>query len=196
MKTSAKHLLLYGILTGCCMISQPVISESTWGTPTADNTLSATARLNLKVVIPRFLSFQIGSRGEAVDTLSIEPLPDKMGDGTVVSATAGDAAAGSGASVNLRSNAGQITLTATNDGGIGGLGSRGAISLVEISALNDTPVLAAPTLTDAAGSTSRMTLTRGNITDLAATWRYEYRNLHAVDPGTYRAEIIYTAASP
>jgi hypothetical protein len=98
--------------------------------------------------------------------------------------------------VNLRSNAGQITLTATNDGGIRGLGSRGAISLVEISALNDTPVLAAPTLTDAAGSTSRTTVTRGNITDLAATWRYEYRNLHAVDPGTYRAEIIYTAASP
>jgi len=178
------------------MISQPVISESTSGTPTADHTLSATARLNLKVVIPRFLSFQIGSRGDAVDTLSIEPLPDKMGDGTVVSATAGDAAAGSGASVNLRSNAGQITLTATNDGGIRGLGSRGAISLVEISALNDTPVLAAPTLTDAAGSTSRTTVTRGNITDLAATWRYEYRNLHAVDPGTYRAEIIYTAASP
>jgi hypothetical protein len=179
-----------------CLASAYTGAESTTDATPVGNTLSATARLRLTVVIPRFLSFRIGSRGETIDTLTFEPPPEKVGDGSIVSASGGNAAAGSGARVNLRSNAGEITLTATNDGGIGGLGSHGAISLADISTLSDTPELAAPALTDAGGSTSRTSVTGGNVTDLAATWRYEYSNRHAVDSGTYRAEIIYTAASP
>ncbi|MGB7931432.1 MAG: hypothetical protein WCH04_04300 [Gammaproteobacteria bacterium] len=196
MKNDRKSVVVHAVALIFCLASAYTGAESTTGAAPVGNTLSATARLRLTVVIPRFLSFRIGSRGETIDTLSFEPPPDKVGNGSVVSATGGDAAAGSGARVNLRSNAGEITLTATNDGGIGGLGSRGAVSLADISTLSDTPELAAPALTDAGGSTSRTSVTGGNVTDLAATWRYQYRNLHAVDPGTYRAEIIYTAASP
>jgi hypothetical protein len=42
---------------------------------------------------------------------------------------------------------------------------------------------------------SRPPVIRGKVTDLAATWRYEYSTRQAVEPGTYRAEITYTAAS-
>jgi hypothetical protein len=196
MNTGWKTLLLYAVALTFCLASPCTRAESTTRTAHVGSTFSATARLRLTVVIPRFLSFQVGTRSETVDTLSFEPEPDHVGDGTVVSATGGNAAAGSGTRVKLRSNAGQITLTVNNDGGVGGLGSRGAISLAEISTLSDTPQLAAPALTDAGGSISRPPVMRGKVTDLAATWRYEYENRHAVDPGTYRAEIIYTAASP
>jgi hypothetical protein len=196
MKNDRKSLVVHAVALIFCLASAYTGAESTIDAAPVGNTLSATARLRLTVVIPRFLSFQVGSSGQTIDTLSFEPQPDKVGDGSIVSATGGNAAAGSGARVNLRSNAGEITLTANNDGGIGGLGSHGAISLADISTLSDTPELAAPALTDAGGSTSRTSVTRGKVTDLAATWRYQYRNQRPVDPGTYRAEIIYTAASP
>ena len=171
----------------CSMAAPCIQAESTTYSGPITNALSASARLGLRVVIPRFLFFQVGSRGNTVDTLTFQPPPESVGDGSTVNATGGNAASG---------NAGQITITATNDGGGGGLGSAGAISLAEISTSSDTPELAAPILTDPGGDTSRATVTHGNVTDLNAIWRYEYRNLHAVDPGTYRAEIIYTAASP
>jgi len=197
MKNESKQLIVHAVALILCLAAPCTRAESTTDTAPAGNAFSTTARLRLTVVIPRFLSFRIGSPRGTIDTLTFEPLLDKVGDGSVVSAPGGDAAAGSGTRVNLRSNAGEITLTATNDGGIGGLGSRGAISLADISTLSDTPKLVAPALTNAGGSTSRTNLTGGKVTDLAATWRYGYRNLlHAVDPGTYRAEIIYTAASP
>lgn len=196
MNTGWKSLHVYTVALTFCLASPYTRAESTTSTAHVGSTFSATARLRLTVVIPRFLSFQVGSDGETIDTLNFEPEPDQVGNGTVVSATGGNAAADSGARVNLRSNAGQITITANNDGGVGGLGSSGAISLAEISTLSDTPQLAAPVLTDAGGSVSRPPVIRGKFTDLAATWRYEYENRHAVDPGTYRAEIIYTAASP
>jgi hypothetical protein len=196
MNTGWKTLFVFAVVTTFCLATPCIMAESTTSTARVGSTFSASARLRLTVVIPRFLSFQVGTRGDTVDTLSFEPEPDRVGDGTVVSATGGNAAAGSGARVKLRSNAGQIILTVNNDGGAGGLGSRGAISLAEISTLSDTPQLAAPVLTDAGGSVSRPPVIRGKVTDLAAIWRYEYENRHAVNPGTYRAEITYTAASP
>jgi hypothetical protein len=196
LKNDRKPLLVHAVVLISCLGAPCTRAESTTHATPVGDTLTATARLGLTVVIPRFLSFRIGNRGETIDTLTFEPSPDRVGDGSIVNATGGDAAGGGGTRVNLRSNAGQITITTSNDDGAGGLGSRGAVSLTEISTLSDTPDLAAPALTDAGGSTSRATITRGNITDLATTWRYEYNNRHAVDSGTYRAEIIYTAASP
>jgi hypothetical protein len=195
MKNDGKPLFVHAVALIFCLAAPCTGAESTTHAAPVGNTLTATARLGLTVMIPRFLSFRIGNRGETVETLSFEPEPDQVGDGTVVTATGGDAAGGGGARVNLHSNAGQITLTVNNDGGVGGLGSRGAISLAEISTLSDTPDLAAPVLSDAGGSMSRPPVIRGKVTDLAATWRYEYSNRQAVEPGTYRAEITYTAAS-
>ena len=187
LKNDGKPLLVHAVVLISCLGAACARAESTTQATPVANTLTATARLRLTVVIPRFLSFRIGNRGSTIDTLTFEPSPNRVGDGSNVNATGGDAAGGGGTRVNLRSNAGQITITTSNDDGVGGLGSRGAVSLAEISTLSDTPDLAAPALTDAGGSTSRATVTRGNITDLVATWHYQYRNLH---------EIIYTAASP
>ena len=180
----------------CSMTTAYTSAESTIHTAPIANTLSATASLGLKVVIPRFLFFQIGSRGDTVDTLAFEPSADNVGNGSIVNATGGNAAAGSSARIDPRGNAGQITITATNDDGVGGLGSGGAISQAEIRTLSVTPERATPILTDSGGDTARATVSRGNVTDRKAIWRYEYKNLHAVAPGMYRAGIIYTVASP
>jgi hypothetical protein len=177
-------------------MSAAVLAETGSSTGASGNELSASARLKLRVVIPRFLHFQVGSAGTTVDTIAFEPAVGAVGNGIAVAGTGGDASGGSGTRVELRSNAGQITIAADNDGGIGGLGSSGAISLSEIMARSDSSDLQTPQLTDAGGTTATATLTDGDVTDRRATWSYEYQNSRATEPGSYGAEIVYTAFSP
>jgi hypothetical protein len=194
MKIIVKQVVTVYILCACAITSYNVPAEtgSTTGTPGTE--FSTSARLKLRVIIPRFLHFQVGSAGATVDTIAFEPLPDTVGNGVAVAGTGGDA--GGGASVELRSNAGQITIVADNDGGAGGLGSSGTISLSEITAHSDSSDLQTPQLTDAGMTTTKATLTDGDVTVRRATWSYVYNNSHTVEPGTYGAEIIYTAVSP
>jgi len=196
MKFIIKQSVTIYFLCICSTISPPVLAEtgSTTSLPGAE--ISTSARLKLRVIIPRFLQFQVGSADTTIDTITSEPAPDAVGDGVTIAGTGGNASGGSGAEVVLHSNAGQVTIVAGNDGGAGGLGSSGAISLSEITARSDSSDLQTPQLTDAGGSTARATLTGGDITDRRATWSYVYNNRHTAEPGVYSAEIVYTAVSP
>ncbi|RLA00854.1 MAG: hypothetical protein DRQ45_06780 [Gammaproteobacteria bacterium] len=159
-------------------------------------TLSAAARLNLRVTIPRFLLFRVGTAGGTIDQIAFAPAAGIVGDSSSVSGTGGDAGGGSGANVAVRSNGGQITITETNDGGVGGLGSGGGISLSEISVSSDNASLDTPILSDTGGGTSSPTLNGGNVTNRTAVWTYAYDNTTTPADGNYDAQIIYTAASP
>jgi hypothetical protein len=194
MKSILKQLLILTLawLPGIA----PLVAETVTVAGPQGSELSAATRLNLRVVIPRFLHFRVGRPSASVDSLAFEPATDAAGDGMAVSGTGGDAAGGSGTGVVLRSNAGQITIVSGNDGGIGGLGSNGGISLSEITVRSDSAGLQTPQLSDAGGTTATAILSRGGITDRRAIWSYEYDNSRAVEPGSYSAAIIYTATSP
>ena len=194
MKITVKQVVTVYFLCACATTSYNVPAESGSTTGTPGTEFSTSARLKLRVIIPRFLQFQVGSAGATVDTIAFEPLPDNVGNGVAVAGTGGDA--GGGASVELRSNAGQITIVAENDGGAGGLGSSGTISLSEITAHSDSSDLQTPQLTDAGMTTTKASVTDGDVTVRRATWSYVYNNSHTVETGTYGAEIIYTAVSP
>ena len=181
-------------MSSCLLYGVQAETGSATGAP--DGNMTSSARLKLRVIIPRFLQFQVGSPGTSVDTISFQPAVDAVGNGVAVSGTGGDASSGSGASVLVRSNAGQITIVADNDGGNGGLGSSGAISLSEITALSDSSDLQTPQLSDSGATTTTATPTGGDVTDRRATWSYSYNNSRAVEPGSYDAEIVYTAVSP
>ena len=196
MKNMIKQAVTVYVLWVCTTTSHPILAETGSATGVPNTEMSATARLRLRVIIPRFLHFQVGSAGTTVDTITFEPAPGAVGDGVAVTGTGGDASGGSGTRVKLRSNAGQITIVADNDGGIGGLGSSGTISLSEITARSDSADLQTPQLTDAGGTVAKATLTGGDVTDRRATWSYEYHNSSAIEPGSYGAEIVYTAFSP
>jgi hypothetical protein len=187
-----KHIAtvcVLGLLAGASP-HLPAESDATRGTGGSD--VSAVARLKLRIVIPRFLYFRVGAVGSSVEAVAFEPATDSVGDGISVAGTAG----GSATRVALRSNAGEITIVADNDGGTGGLGNGGPISLSEITARSDSAALQTPQLTDSGGTTIKATPTGGDITDRRAIWSYAYRNRNAVEPGTYSAEIVYTAVSP
>lgn len=165
---------------------------------TGAGNLTTNARLNLRVTIPQFLFFRVGTVGGSVDQITFAPAAANVGDSSSISGSGGDAASGSGASVALRSNAGAITITEDNNGAGSGLsnGAGGNISLSEITVTSDNPSLETPTLSDAGNlGTSSPSLNAGNVTNRTAVWTYAYDNTTTPDEGNYDIEITYTAAN-
>lgn len=170
---------------------------------------SAAARHDFIVVIPAFLFFGVGAgattpmvANATIGSITFTVPAASVGLGTPVAGTGGDAAA-SAANVRVIGNNGQVTITATNDGGGNGLGTGvpadGFIPLTQITTTASNAALPAPALTNAGGTTSLPTVT-GRVTNLAGTWTYSYLNTVTPAAGTYggngRGRVTYTATMP
>mgnify|MGYP003573512449 CR=1 FL=1 len=177
------------LMTSC--IPAAVMADS--GSDIGGGNLSADARLNLRVIIPRFLLFRVGSLG-SVDTITFAPTDAEVGDGNPIAGTGGDVG-GNGATVAVRSNGGPISISEANDGGAGGLGTGGAISLTEITVTSDNTALETPPLSDGGGNSINVTVSNGNVTNRTAIWSYTYDNTTTPADGSYDADITYTAAN-
>jgi hypothetical protein len=193
INTFKKQLLTVSLVMATCT---PAIVMAEAASDSGAGALFAAARLNLRVTIPRFLYFRVGQSSGTGDQITFAPLDTEIGDSTSIAGTGGDAAGGSGASVAVRGNGGQITITESNDGGVGGLGTGvGNISLSEITVTSSNGALDTPTLSDGGGNTSTPTLSGGNVTSRTADWTYAYDNTTTPESGDYDAEITYTASS-
>lgn len=194
-------------ITGCILVAlgtTPLLASAESSSANGSSGLSAAARLNLRVVIPGFLLFRVGTAGATVDTISFDMTSCvttgtcTVGNGTAfTSGAGGDAAGGSGANVSLFSNAGAITVTETNNTAGNGLVAGGkSISLAQITAASNNSSLNTPTLSNAGGNVSHPALNGGsNVTSQSAVWTYSYNNTTVPDPGTYAVQITYTASS-
>jgi len=181
----------------------PAFAEST--TVTGAGALSTNARLDFSIVIPRFLSFRVGTAGATVDQITFTVPGLGVGNSTPVAGTGGDAGGGSAANVSVIGNGGQVTITEANNGGGNGLQhsalaeyiSYAAISTVSSDAVN----LQRPVLSNAGGNTSTPVLNAGNVTNRSAVWTYAYANTTVPSAGTYGTSarggrVTYTAAMP
>lgn len=168
--------------------------------------LSAPAHLDFSIVIPRFLSFQVGTAGATIDQITFTVPGANVGDSTPISGTGGNAGAGTAESVTVVGNGGQITITEANNGGGTGLAHAtiaGAnISYSQITTTSsDATNLQRPVLSDAGGNTSTPVLNSGNVTNRSATWTYAYANTTIPSAGTYGTSakggrVTYTASMP
>lgn len=160
---------------------------------------SATARLDIRVIIPRVLFLAVGT-GEAgtttnatIDTLTFDytPTPAAVGSGT--------ASAGQAVNVRVRGNNGQVALTAATTGALTNA-TADTIAWSEIAVTSDQPTLPTPTIPlTGTGAGSNVTLNAGKVTDRSAVWTYAYRNTAVVAPGTYgttNGRVTYTASMP
>ncbi|KRC10441.1 hypothetical protein ASE11_20705 [Hydrogenophaga sp. Root209] len=159
---------------------------------------SATARLDVRVIIPRVLFLAVGT-GEAgtttdstIDTLTFDltPTPGSVGSGTPT--------AGQNVNVRVRGNNGQVALTAATTGALTNA-TADTIPWSEIAVSSDLPALPSPVIPlTGTGAGSNVTLNTGKVTDRAAVWTYAYRNTAVVAPGTYatNGRVTYTASMP
>ncbi len=195
-----KTLMTTTVIATAMAIPQVVMSDT--AQDQGASALSAAVDLDFRVVIPRFLSFQVGATGATIDLIDFSPTAAQVGDGNPVAGTGGDLLGGK-VTVIVKSNAGQVTIRETNDSGGAGL-SNGTtnISYSEILTATNDGNLPFPILSDAGGNTSSPVLQgASNVTNRSAEWTYTYANTTIPEPGTYGAtgggggRVTYTAST-
>lgn len=168
---------------------------------------TATARLDLRVVIPRVLFLGVGSGAATplasngtINTLTFDytgnPLDVGAGAAALAQSISNDSIGGSGNAVPVRvfGNDGQITITAaTNDANlISTTTATDTIPFTELSVTTTNAALPAPGFN---GGSSQPTLT-GRVTNQTANWEYSYANNTTPAFGTYTGRVTYTATMP
>ena len=193
MKTafSARSLAVVGIASlGLCAMT-PAMAESQFTTGTTAN-LTASARLNMQINIPRFISFQVGSAGAVVDQVVFDVAAANVGNSTAVSPTSG-----APVSVSLRGNGGAISITADTTGTSQTNAASETIPFTQVNSITASGTITAPTLVENGVSTAvPVPVSSGRVTNRSATWTYTYANTTTYGEGTYNGAVRYTATMP
>ena len=199
MKHPYKLAVLAAALTLSVAAPTQVSAEAV--TTTGGGALSADARIDFRIDIPRMLRFRVGSAGAAIDVIDFAPTLANLGDGTDIAATVGSGDLGNGdVSVQVASNAGQVTINHDSNGASLSDGTGNTIPYTEIlTASSDAANLAAPVL-GTAGNSQPSTV--AGLTNHSATWTYTYDNSAVYPSGIYGGvntnggRVTYTASTP
>ncbi len=206
MRRRARALVLAG---AACTGWQVGAEQTTATVGNATAPVSTTARLDFLIDIGKFLFFRVGTAAYptasgTVDTANLGTL--RIPPGAVVPAPGNNTTVvwdgtlpsyGSAAvPVEVRSNAGQITLRATV---VTPLASgANTIPYTQITVSSSDAGLPAPPLPNAgAGTTVNVTGTSfaNLVTERAAVWTFSYAPATSPPAGTYTGQISFTASS-
>jgi hypothetical protein len=185
-----RGLSFAGLVTLGLVAMTPALAESQFITGNAAN-LQANARLDFQVVIPRFISFQVGSAAAVVDKVVFDVAAANVGSGVAVGPTSGSPVA-----ISLKGNGGAINLTADTTGTSLTSGAD-TIPFTQINSNTSSGTIDAPTLVENGVSAAvAVPVSAGRVTDRTATWSYTYANAAIVGAGTYDGQVQYTATMP
>ena len=177
----------------------------------AGSPLTASARLDFQITIPKVLFLQVGAgtnmaANATINQIAFSVPAANVGDSTVINATAGSGDLGNGqVTAKVVGNNGTITFTSTTLGALGN-GSGDTISFADIgtavAANTSATPLAHPALADASTTTVTLTPASGKVISQDAKWTYTYKNTTVAAPGTYggvnanNSRVTYTASMP
>ena len=167
--------------------------------------VSATARLDFSLTLGKFLSLQVGSSGNTIDTVSFDltalaapscttgPLGLCFGNATPVAAISNGALP-----VTIKSNAGQVKLHADIVAGL--TSGTQSIPLSQIVLTSSDPShLPAPVLPNSGASADidiAGSAFAGKVTDRSAQWTFAYANTVIPVAGAYSGQVRFTATAP
>jgi hypothetical protein len=191
----------------------PMLASAESQFQTGAGALSATARLDFQITIPRVLFLQVGTgtanaNNTTIDLVTFTPTAAQVAAGTanIAAATNGTVAA------RLVGNAGAISLTATTAGALNTGVAGETISWSQIAATTSLAGFPHPALVDgpAAGAASNYGSAAAKVTNLSANWTFAF-NAPAVAPaagvyggagaaspgaGVRNGRVVYTATMP
>jgi hypothetical protein len=188
-----KLLLATALIAGL-----PALANAESSSVTGTGVLNTNARLDFRIVVPKFLRFQVGSAGATIDLVEFSVPAANVGDGTDIARTNGGAVP-----VLLQSNNGNVSLTATTLGQLNN-GAGENISFAEILSTSSDPNLNVPTLIDG-GTSAAITVTPNvgtRVVNRTANWSFAYSNTNFVGAGSYggvnvnNGRVTYTASLP
>jgi hypothetical protein len=201
MKANMKKLMVAVAAVGA-MTSGSAMAASATDTATP---FAVVNNLDLRIVIPAFLYFRVGTDSATVDRITFSPTAAVLGNSTPVAGTGGDAAAGSGANVAVRGNNGQVVIGTTVAAATGmgtGTAADGFINYNQITTTSsDAANFPAPTLANAGIPNTNVVLGggpvgAGKVTVRTAVWTYAYANTTVPSAGQYDGRVTYTATMP
>ena len=205
-----KNALLKSAIATALVLPAIANAESQFTTG-AGSPITATARLDFQITIPKILFLQVGTgtanaNNATVNQIAFSVAAANVGDSTVIAATAGSGDLGNGTvTAKVVGNNGNITFTSTTLGALSN-GAGDTISYAQVAtavATNTSAVaLAHPALVDAATTTLTLTPAAGKIIVRDAKWTFTYLNQNVVAPGVYggvnanNSRVTYTASMP
>lgn len=183
------------VLAIALALASPLAANAESNVTTGAGTISATARVNFSITIPRFIFLQVGTgtllaANATINTIDFQPALTVVGNGTPVAATAGSGDQGNGiVTVRIIGNAGNVTLGATGPANL----TSGAnnIPWTQIA----TAITGGATHPTINGAAAAFTAT-ANVVNIAGTWAYSYLNATTPAGGTYTGQVLYTATTP
>jgi hypothetical protein len=194
MKLLNKAALAAAVATAVAL-PMGVHAESNVTTGAAPASLSATARVNFSVLIPRFIFLQVGTgtllaANATIDSIDFTPAVAVVGNGTSVPATAGSGNLGNGSvTVRIIGNAGNVSLAATGPANL--TSGSNTIPWTQIS----TAITGGATHPTINGANATFTAASG-VVNINGTWVYSYVNSVTPAAGTYTGQVLYTATTP
>ena len=169
----------------------------------ATTPLTATAKIDFTIIIPKFISLRVGAAGVgSFDSIVFTVPAANVGVGGAIAGVGGDLTGGV-VTAKVTGNNGQVTLTSTATGALSN--GTDTIPFTEITTatavLTSATALPAPVLTNGTSAGVNAALT-GKITNQDARWTYSYANSAVVAAGTYggvgvnNGRVTYTASMP
>lgn len=184
------------------------LAEADLNTTTGSGTLTATAHLDFRIIIPKVLYFAVGSGSSSLaDDTTVDQVtfdystnPASVGTGAAPGAT-------TNGTVNVRvlGNNGVVAVTATTAGALANAETPAdTIAWSQISTASSDANFPAPTIPDTGTSSpvTNIVLSSGTkITNRSAQWTYTFANTNLVAPGIYgtsarNGRVTYTATMP
>jgi len=209
MKTAFRKSLV--AISTLAAIATPMLANAESSTQTGAGALTANARLDFRVTIPKVLFLRVGTGGlfgaatnNTVDLIDFTVPAANVGDATPIAGTGGDLLAGKVTAL-LRSNAGVVTLTAVAAGPL--TNGTDTIPWTEIGVANS--ALVAPAFANTFPHLANMSLALASanfapapvakVTNVGSTWTFSYLNTTTYPAGTYgggpvNGRVTYTAS--
>ncbi len=204
------------VVAAAIAATMPMLAQAESATVSAaTGALTTNARLDFRVTIPKVLFLRVGTGGlygaaanTTVDLIDFTVPAANVGDASVINATVGSGDLGNGSvTALLRSNAGNVTLTANTVGALGnGAGDTIPWSQIAVASAN----LAAPAFANtlphtvalpAGGASANFApAATAKVTNVGSQWTYTYLNAATVPAGTYggvgvnNSRVTYTAS--
>ena len=172
-------------------------AESNFTTGAGAN-ITATARVNFSIVIPKFVFLQVGTgpvfpamtANATIDTIAFNVPAANVGDASIINATAASGNLGNGAvTVRVVGNNGNMTLGATGPATL--LSGTDTLAWTQIA----TAITGGATHPAVNGANATFTATN-KVVNINGTWTYTYLNAAPVASGTYTGQVLYTATTP
>lgn len=181
------------VLAVAIALASPLAARAESNVTTGVGTISATARVNFSITIPRFIFLQVGTgtllaANATVDTISFAPAVAVVGDTTPVAGTGGNLTGGA-VTVRIIGNAGNVTLAATGPANLTSGGD--AIPWTQIG----TAITGGATHPTINGANALFTAA-SNVVNVNGTWTYSYLNTITPAAGAYTGQVLYTATTP